>query len=118
MRTLVSKTKRKLRFFQEVFQDLRREATVAGLFAEIGHHSFQSCGFRHGHVLQPKAEEGPHLPLIGSRRGLVCSGRFAVYLNGDRLRRNAPHLYLIVPEYPAIHNWKGTGVRKAPSAPT
>jgi hypothetical protein len=40
VRTLVSKTKRKLRFFQEVFQYLRREATVAGLFAEIGHHLF------------------------------------------------------------------------------
>ena len=40
IRTLVSKTKRKLRFFQEVFQYLRREATVAGLFAEIGHHLF------------------------------------------------------------------------------
>ena len=38
--TLVSKTKRKLRFFQEVFQHLRREAAVAGLLAEIGHHLF------------------------------------------------------------------------------
>ena len=40
IRTLVSKTKRKLRFFQKVFQYLRREATVAGLFAEIGHYLF------------------------------------------------------------------------------
>jgi hypothetical protein len=40
IRTLARKTKRQLRFFQEVFQYLRREAAGAGLLAEIGHHLF------------------------------------------------------------------------------
>ena len=35
--TLVSKTKRKLRFFQEVVQQLRGKAAGPGLLTEVGH---------------------------------------------------------------------------------
>jgi len=94
--TLVSKMKRKLRFFQESFQSFRRKASGVGLLAEIAHDLFQGRGIRCGQVPQPEAQKRLHLPLVASGRRLVSLRRFRIQLDGDRLLcHELPHFGIV-----------------------